>query len=212
MYIGNSYFPFLETSTRIVGGYKVNVYDVYACLLYPRMTQPSLLHISGVLDTSDGRVLLVSDSSDTHVCDIQLQATDKVYKGIAVDRYGYCGELDLSKEAFDAFNTIPAYSEIDNDSFVFDPTCVIYRPTHNTATAVIDNTPVDRVVFTGDNIESSDDGTVTVVPTESEKRRPVTHINGRPVSNLIITHTPGSSVRVARTAGGEVVIGRMGDL
>lgn len=212
MYITRSYFPFLETSTRTISGYKINVYDVYDCILYPRMQAPSLLHISAVFSTPAHKALAVSDLSGTHVCDIMLQHDDGMYHGIAMDRCGYCGELVLSKEAYDAFHTIPEYLEIDANAFIFDPSCVIYRPLHNSADVLMDHQYIDAIEFRGENISTSGDVVELVDNRETVTKTPITSINGHTVKQLIITHTPTSSVRVDKASTGDIVIGRMTDL
>ena len=216
MYINNSYLPFLETSTRLVNGYKINVYNIYSCVLYPHMSKPSLLHISGIQQTTDNRVLLVSDDNDTAVCHITLINDGYTYAGYAWDSMGYCGELELSKEAFNAFNDIPLNSVFDNDSFVFDPTCVKYRPVHVVANAIVDNS-----VITGITADIGEDGMFELVDgvltvrrnsDSTDTRNPIRTINNSyKLNKLIMIAKPSSTIRVVTDHEG-IKVGRLADL
>ena len=111
MLIQHLYYPFTSESTRTIAGYKINLYDIHSCILYPRVELPSLLHIktihteevsltdNGVVKNTICRVLDIANDNDDIVCGVALMNVHdtEIYHGIAFDRFGYCGEMELSK-------------------------------------------------------------------------------------------------------------------
>lgn len=225
MYIKSAYYPFLETSTKTVSGFKINVYEIHQCILYPRMSSPSLLHISAVYDSVDytkdpyNRVLEIANENNEVVCVIVLTHSADKYTGIAIDDIGYCGELELTKESYDAFCTIPDGLPIESDAFIFDPACVYFIPKQKTASVLFDGIPVTKIIADSDNesthLTIDNNGNFiftdnTVMPSD---RTPITWINGNKIVQdaICIINTPESTIHV-ETKGGVVNIGRMGDL
>lgn len=241
MIIGNTItdsYPFMARSTRKFTRYGASLAPerVLGAKLYPKVKEPTLIHISKLDKTKDYIKLDLASSTGDYIASIYFPLTaacpyvkpsnnDKYSIGYAIQDEELCGCLLGDPLLIQVLKTIPA-SEVEDTSFIFSPAVCFLRvaDTEKSGKLLYNGNEVREVLFGADGgTIVGNSGTGYTINTESllsvNKIMTVKGIivndeyklGGKGEESIYILAGKDSGVRVISELG-NITIGRLMDL
>lgn len=241
MIIGNAAtdaYPFMNKSTRRLtkSGISLAPERVLGAKLYPKVKEPTLIHIIRLDKTKDYIKLDLSSTAGEYIASVYFpltadcpfvkpQRNDKYSVGYAVQDGELCGCILGDSLLISVLKTLPTM-DFDLDSFIFSPAVCFLRITNTERSGKLlyEGKEVREVLFETDGgtlMGSADTGyTINTSPLSGAERiitvKGITingehTLGGNGEEDIYVLAGKDSGIRVVSNAG-NVIIGRLADL